>query len=86
MPRYPAGPKDALLGISLARQFRNNTLHFITDVGRTYGDMAYFRVGPVRFYFVNNPQLIREVLVTKHKSFRRPPMLVRPLAKVNGRD
>ena len=34
--------------------------------------MAYFRMGPMRAYFVNNPQLIREVLVTKHKSFRRP--------------
>ena len=84
MPRYPAGPKDYLLGLTLARQFRNHTLQFITDVGRTYGDMAYFRMGRVRAYVVNHPQLIREVLVTKHKSFRRPPMLVRPLAKVDG--
>ncbi len=84
MPRYPAGPKDLFFGITLAGQLRNNTLQFITEVGRTYGDIAYFRMGPMRTYVVNNPQLIRDVLVTKYKSFRRPPMLVRPLAKIDG--
>jgi len=84
MPKYPPGPKDALLGLNLARKFRSHSLAFITEVGRTYGDLAYFRMGPVRAYFVNNPQLIREVLVAKHKSFRRAPVVVGPLRKIDG--
>ena len=84
MGRYPDGPKDLFLGATLARRFRNAPLEFITEIGRTYGDIAYFRMGPLRAYVVNQPQLIREVLVTRHKSFRRPPWLVRPLAKIDG--
>ena len=38
----------------------------------------------LRAYLVNSPPLIREVLVTKHKSFRRPRGLTRPLAKLDG--
>ncbi len=82
--RYPAGPKDFFLGATFARRLRNDPLQFITELGRTYGDIAYFRLGPIRAYVLNHPQLIRELLVTKHKSFRRPPWLVRPLSKIDG--
>ncbi len=84
MSRYPAGPRDCCFGFMLARRLRRTPLEFITEIGREYGDMAYFRMGPIRVYMINDPQLIREVLVTKHKSFRRPRMLVRPLAKIDG--
>jgi cytochrome P450 len=84
MPHYPPGPKDALAGLTLARRFRARPLDFITELGQTYGDLAYFRIGPLRFYVVNNPQLIREVLVAKHKHFRRPASIVGPLSKFDG--
>jgi len=84
MAHYPPGPKNLFLGATLARRFRNDSLQFITNIGRTYGDIAYFRLGPIRAYFVNHPQLIREVLVTKHKSFRRPVWMTRPLSKIDG--
>lgn len=84
MPNYPPGPKDSLLGFSLARQLRSRPLEFVTQIGRTYGDLAYFRMGPLRAYLVNSPQLIREVLVTRHKNFRRPPMVAGPLRAIDG--
>ena len=84
MSRYPDGPRDLMFGVSNALRLRNDPLGFITEAGRTYGDLAYFRMGPIRIYLVNEPQLIREVLVTKHKSFRRPQRLVRPLAQLDG--
>jgi cytochrome P450 len=84
MARYPAGPRDFLFGATLAQRFRKTPLEFITEIGRMYGDMAYFRLGPIRAYFVNHPQLIREVLVMKHKSFRRPAWLVGPLSQIDG--
>lgn len=84
MSRYPAGPKDHFLGVTLARRFRQSPLEFTTEIGRTYGDMAYFRMGPLRAYFVNQPRLIREVLVTKHKNFCRPKWITQPLSKIDG--
>ncbi len=84
MSRYPDGPKDYCFGITLARRLRKDPLRFITELGRAYGDVAYLRMGPVRMYLINNPQLIREVLVTKHKSFRRPPWVAKPLSKLDG--
>ena len=84
MRRYPSGPKGYFLGANLARRFRREPLEFITEVGRTYGDIAYFRMGPLQAYFVNHPSLVREVLSSKHKSFRRPAWLSRPLVKVDG--
>ncbi len=84
MSQYPPGPKGTFFGINLARRFRGEPLEFITDIGRTFGDLAYFRMGPIRAYFVNNPQLIREVLVTKNKSFRRPKWITEPLSRIDG--
>ncbi len=52
-------PTSMLLGATLARRFRSEPLEFITEVCRTYGDLAYFRMGPLRAYIVNHPQLIR---------------------------
>ena len=82
--RYPPGPKGHLLGLNLALKFRNSPLEFITELGRNYGDISYFRMGPMRAYVVNHPQLVRETLVTKNKSFRRPRWLLAPLRKLDG--
>jgi cytochrome P450 len=41
-------------------------------------------MGPLRSYVLNEPRLIHELLVTKHKFFRRPPLMMRPLAKIDG--
>jgi cytochrome P450 len=84
MSKYPDGPRDWFFGATMAMRFRRAPLEFIREVCGTYGDIAYFRMGPIRAYFVNNPQWIREVLVAKHKSFRRPRWLTQPLAKVDG--
>jgi cytochrome P450 len=72
------------LGFNLARRFRADPLGFMSAVGRDYGDLASFRMGPLRVCLVNSPQLIREVLVTKHRSFCRPQMFVGPLRKIDG--
>lgn len=84
MTRYPAGPSDYFFGATLARRFRQDPLGFITEIGESFGDIASFRMGPLRAFFLNQPQLIREVLITKHKQFKRPRWLTRPLVKVDG--
>jgi cytochrome P450 len=59
-------------------------LDFITEVGRDYGNLAYFRMGPVRAYLVNHPDLIREVLVTKGRQFQKEPHSLDTLRQVDG--
>ncbi len=84
MSQYPPGPKDFLLGATIARRFRKQMLAFVTEMGRNYGDISYVRMGPLRAYFVNSPPLIREVLVGKHKHFCRPKWMTKPLSKIDG--
>jgi cytochrome P450 len=84
MTRYPPGPKDWFFGLSLIRHFRRRPLQFLTETARTYGDIVYFRVGPFHYYLVNHPDLIREVLVTKGKSFRKLERQKRVFRKIDG--
>src|SRR5262249_33378091 len=49
-----------------------------------YGDIAHFRVGPLHSYLINHPDLIREVLVTRGKSFRKWERQKRVFRKIDG--
>lgn len=42
---------------------------YLRDISRTYGDVVTFRVPWRRFYFLNDPQAIRDVLVTHQHKF-----------------
>ncbi len=46
-------------------------LVFFTDIARTYGDIAAFRMGGEQMFLLNDPQLVRDVLVTHNKNFRK---------------
>jgi cytochrome P450 len=66
--RRPPGPKGHFLLGSLP-EFRRDMLGFLTDCARNYGDVTAFRLGPRRIFFINDPDLIEDVLVTQAKSF-----------------
>jgi len=69
MNQILTGPKGLpISGNVLA--FRRDTLKFIRDAAKEYGDVVHFRFGPKRHvYMLNNPDLIKEVLVTKQAHF-----------------
>ena len=69
--KYPPGPRDGLFGIKNFEPLRTDPIGFTTRIAEEYGDFAFVRVGWVRLYFVNRPELIREVLTTKGRSFRK---------------
>ncbi|MGG3887374.1 cytochrome P450 [Brevibacillus panacihumi] len=71
MEQITAGPKGLpISGNVLA--FRRDTLKFIRDAAKEYGDVVHFRFGPKRHvYMLNNPDMIKEVLVTKQAHFRK---------------
>jgi cytochrome P450 len=84
MDRDPPGPRDGLFGLRLSRRLANEPLAFLTELGRAYGDLAFFRIGPLRVYLANHPDLIRDVLVTRGRLFRKAPRLLAFLRPVDG--
>lgn len=67
-PKFPGGTIVA---------FRRDPLAFLERLARDYGDLAHFRVGPVDFVFVNNPDYVKEVLVTRQANFVKSRALQR---------
>lgn len=67
--KNPIGPKGNLITGHL-KAFQSNPLKFLTNLATDYGEFVPFRLGPFqKVYLINNPDLIKEVLVTKQKSF-----------------
>ena len=84
MNRTPPGPKGSLTLLRLALRAGTDPLGCFVDLARSHGDLIMLRLGPIRFCIVNHPDLVREVLVHRTKSFRKPQRLKRNLAKVLG--
>lgn len=57
--------------------FRRNPLEFLTWVAAEYPDLCYFKLGNQHLYFVNHPELIKDVLVTQQGAFRKSRILQR---------
>ena len=68
------GPRGRFPG-HLVYALRSDPLRFLTRTARTYGDFVPFKIGNLRMLLVNDPEAIREVLVTKNDSFTKSPAL-----------
>lgn len=67
--KTPKGPKGKLLTGNLA-EFRADPPAFLERMATEYGDVAKFRLGPLKNVFlVSNPDMIKQILVTKQKNF-----------------
>ena len=66
----PPGPKLSPLRQLLYRP-SGDRLEFFTNIARTYGDVASFRLGPEQVYFINNPQYIKDIFVTHNAQFMK---------------
>lgn len=66
----PPGPRYWLPG-SLLLQMNRRPLDYLSDLKRRHGDFVRLQAGPVHVFLVSDPELIREVLVTREKSFRK---------------
>ncbi len=79
--RFPPGPGAGLLW----RLLRGGPqLLDIASHLATYGDLAHGQVAWFHFYVVNHPDLIRDVLITRRKSFRKYRRMTRLLRRVDG--
>src|SRR5436305_14953033 len=64
------GPKPTLIGTIVYRPGRD-PLAFFTNLARTYGDVASYRMAGEQLFFVNDPQHIKDVLVTHNRNFTK---------------
>ncbi|MBZ5559832.1 MAG: cytochrome P450 [Acidobacteriia bacterium] len=66
----PPGPTFGLLGSLVYRPGRD-PLAFFTNLARTYGDLVSYRMGGEQLFFVNDPQIIKDILVTNARNFMK---------------
>jgi cytochrome P450 len=71
------GPKRTLWPGGQALGFQRDPLGFLTRLAGRYGDVSQFRVGAQRAFFVNHPDLIRDLLITHHERFHKGRALQR---------
>ena len=70
------GPKNLPL-VGHLPAFRARPLPFLMKMARLYGDMPHFKLARMPVYFLNHPDLVREVLVTQQNSFIKSRALQR---------
>lgn len=73
---YPPGPKRGLPFRSLFT-YRRGPLPYLEKLAAQYGDISRFRIGPREAFFLNHPDLIKEVLVTSNQKFMKGLVLQR---------
>jgi len=50
-------------------QFRREPLRLLSDLAGQHGDVVRFKMGPRTIYLINNPEYIKDVLVTNNRNF-----------------
>src|ERR1051325_6518508 len=68
-PARPPGPKLSPLHQLLYRPGGGDPLPFFTNLARTYGDVVSYRMGGEQIFFVSDPALIKDILVTHNRNF-----------------
>src|SRR5262245_62672626 len=65
------GPRLSLLQSLMYRPGGANPLEFFTSLARTYGDVTSYRMAGEQLFLINEPRLIRDVLVTHNRNFTK---------------
>jgi cytochrome P450 len=68
--RFPPGPKLSFLS-TITYSPGRNPLEFFTGLARTYGDLAYVRMGGEHLFVASDPAVIKDVLVTHNHNFHK---------------
>ncbi len=66
--KLPPGPKGQAPLRNLF-SFRRDSLSFLKKIAGEYGDIVYFKMGPLRLVLLNHPDFIKEVLSVQHSNF-----------------
>ncbi len=67
----PPGPRGLAAYEFFSRGTSAGTLRFLEKTARRYGPISYFRLLQQRIFLIDDPELIRDVLVTRQHVFER---------------
>ena len=67
IPSAPSPRGNPLTGNLL--EFRRDALGFLTMCARKYGPIVRLRFARIQAYLINEPECIKDVLVTNHRNF-----------------
>lgn len=74
--KTPPGPYGyPVLGI--LPHMRRNSLRFLTEAVRRYGDVVLLRMGPKKVYLLSHPDHIAHVLQDNHRNYRKGELVER---------
>ncbi len=86
--KYPKGPHFNFPLVLLSQIFPStqpfDPLAFNLSTAREFGDIAYFRIGPLRIYQLNHPELIRQILVEQAANFHKPALIKLATRRILG--
>jgi cytochrome P450 len=68
MIRFPLGPKSRYPGRVFLR-FRQDPIGFLEKAAAQFGDIVHWKMGGQNVFLINDPNLIRDVLITQDKKF-----------------
>src|SRR5579872_3380576 len=68
---YPPGPEHGLLWFALHRFRPANPILLFEQLARQYGDVVHHKLGRQHILFLNEPELIAEVLVRQNDNFEK---------------
>jgi cytochrome P450 len=69
--RYPPGLPHNLLFYFLNRFRPGDPIRFFTYLAETYGRIAHYKIGREHVVFLNDPELIKEILINQHQNFTK---------------
>ena len=67
---WPPGPPSSVLSL-LPIGLRSDPLGFIQGLARDYGDISHIRAPGEHVVLLNHPQLVKDLLVTHQRNFRK---------------
>ena len=81
---FPPGPPNDRFGQAHSAAMRNNPAAFGMDLQRRFGDVVFFRLGPISCYQFAHPDAIHDVLSAKAMCFGKPPRLKQVFGRFEG--
>lgn len=69
--KTPPGPRDWVFGFSEMAKMKRDLLGYHEDLQRRFGDLVRVRVGPYHIWNLYHPDLVREQLVVRARSFQK---------------
>ncbi len=81
--QFPAGPKGVPLFGNLA-EIRKDPLNVFVKLTREYGDVVPYRIGTDHVFLINNPELIRYVLMINQTNYGKDKFFAKAKPLMGG--